>query len=102
MVVLGFAILALVIPVVASVGKLAEAKGQVDTSAADVASWYARHGAVPDDIHDQITIEVDGNAEQVRVEALTVVTLVAVGGLRVEMAVRSEAIAPVSPYRSDR
>jgi ketosteroid isomerase-like protein len=99
-IVLGFAIVALVLPVFSAVGTLAEARGIVDVTAADAAAWFARHGELPAGIDDGIDIEVQVQGDVVQVVASTTVRLIGRSGPDVTLAARATAV--VSPYRSRR
>ena len=100
-VVLGFAILALVLPTVLAAARLSEASAVALEEARGVATWVARHGTQPEQAHRaDITVDViDG---VVHASASIEVQLVSVGGAGVGTTVTSRFAMPISPYRSDR
>ncbi len=99
--ILGFAILAMVLPTVLTVARLTEASTVTGDEARGVAVWVARHGSAPETLHrSDITVEVvDG---VVHVSASIAVDLISVAGASVGTTVTSRYVMPVSPYRSDR
>ena len=99
-VVLGFAILALVVPVFGMVGTLAEARGVVDVIATDTAAWFARHGEIPAGIDDDVAVHVEVREGVVHASASTRVSLLGEAGPAVT--VTSHAAMAISPYRSGR
>ena len=100
-VVLGFAILALVLPTVLAAARLSEASTVALEEARGVATWVARHGTQPVEAHRaDITVDViDG---VVHASASIEVQLISVGGAAVGTTVTSSFAMPISPYRSDR
>ena len=100
-VIIAFAIVAVAIPVLVAVVRLASARSAVTTEAADVASWTARHGSVPDVI-DGLVVEVDTDGHTVRVVVSTEVELLGIGGASVRITVSEEAAATISRFRSNR
>ena len=99
--VLGFAILAIVLPTVLTAARLSEASAVAQNEARGVATWVARHGMAPDTDHrSDITINViDG---VVHVSASIAVDLVSLAGADVGTTVTSRFEMPISPYRSGR
>jgi hypothetical protein len=99
--VLGFAVLAMVLPTVLTVARLSEASAIAGEDARGVAMWVARHGSAPDREHrSDITIEVvDG---VVHVSASIDIDLVSMGGSGVGTTITSSFAMPISPYRSGR
>lgn len=102
MAVIGFAVLALTIPILSTVASIAEAHGEVASVAADAASWYARHGEplASEDLGVDIVYEVDD--ELVVASATRSVSVIAAGGVRVALSASHTARARISPYRSGR
>jgi hypothetical protein len=100
-VVLGFAVLAMVIPVILTAARLSEASAVAGDEARGIATWVARHGSPPDAEHrSDITIDVDDGV--VHVSATIAVELISVAGADVETTVTSRFSMPISPYRSGR
>ena len=99
--ILGFAIVGMVLPIVLTAARLSEASATAGEEARGVAVWVARHGAAPDTNHQSdITIDViDG---VVHVSASISVDLISVGGSDIGTTVTSRFEMPISPYRSDR
>lgn len=100
-VILGFAVVALVLPIVLAVGRLSEASTIAGDEARGVATWVARHGTSPANDH-QSDISIDVSGGVVHVSASIEVELVSVGGAGVATTVTSNFSMPISPYRSDR
>lgn len=98
-VVIAFAVLAVCVPVLSTAARLADARTAATLEAESVASWVARHGAVPS-MDGRFTVDVDTDASMVVVAASTEVEVIGVGGLRITVTVGDEARAPISPYRS--
>ena len=100
-VILGFATLALVIPIVVTAARLAEATSVVGDEARGVATWVARHGVAPDGNHrSDIAIDVSNGA--VHVTASMEVDLISIRGAGIGTSVTSLFSVPISPYRSSR
>ncbi len=101
MLILGFAILAMVLPTVLAVARLSEASAVAHEDARGVATWVARHGTPPQQIHrSDITIDVSDGV--VHVSASIAVDLISVAGSNVGTTVTSSFSMPISPYRSNR
>lgn len=101
MVILGFAIVALVVPLLFMVGAMSHAKTSTQTIASDTAWWYARHGEVrvaPDGYN--VDVATDGSVVTVTVTAA--VPVIAVLDAGPSVAITSRQIAHISPYRSAR
>lgn len=99
-IVVGFAVVLMVLPVMSTVVRLTEASAAVHAAARDNASWIARHGGGPQAI-EEIELTVVDRGSSVEVAATMEVTLVAVGGATVTRTVRSTVEVPVSRYRSE-
>jgi hypothetical protein len=101
MTVLGFAVLAMVLPTVLAVARLSEASAVAGEEARGVATWVARHGSAPEQAHrSDITIEVRDGI--VHVSASIVVDLISFSGADVGTTITSTFAVPISPYRSNR
>ena len=101
MVVLGFAVLAMVLPTILTAARLSEASAVAGEEARGVATWVARHGSAPDTEHrSDISVEVIDDV--VHVSASISVDLITVGGSSVGTTVTSRFAMPISPYRSGR
>ena len=100
-VVLGFAVLAMVLPTVLMTARMSEASSVALEEARGVATWVARHGSPPDQDHrSEITINVvDG---VVHVSAAIEIAIVSIGGADLGTTVTSSFAIPISPYRSNR
>ncbi|MGI9641898.1 MAG: hypothetical protein ACR2N9_03860 [Acidimicrobiia bacterium] len=99
MVVLGFAVLALVVPVLLMVGSLSHAKTTTQTIAADTAWWFARHGSVRE-MPDGYDVELTTDGSRVTVEVTALVPVVALIDSGPVVSITSVASAVISPYRS--
>jgi hypothetical protein len=99
--VIGFAVVAVVLPVLLAVLQLSEAEVRATTAATDVATWMARHGAVPPD-DPAIDVQVAVGTDTVVVRARAPVRVFGVEFTTVEATVERLMEASVSPYRSDR
>lgn len=99
--VVGFAVVALVVPVLLAVLSLAEADVRATTAATDVATWVARHGAMPPE-DETIELSVTMLDDRVVVRARVPVQILGVEFTTVETTVEQRVEASVSPYRSDR
>lgn len=102
MIVLGFATLLVVLPTLTTVARIVDANAVVTAQARDAASWVARHGYQRADQQDGIRVETAIQDGIVRATARATVTLVAIGGAKVERDVVASFDVPISPYRSDR
>ncbi len=98
-IVVGFAVLLLVLPVISTVAELAEARATVHSAARDGAVWVARHGGEPPPV-DGIALSFTESRTAVEVVARREVTLIGVGGATVTRTVMSRVEVPVSSYRS--
>ena len=99
-VILGFAVLAMVIPIVLTAARLSEATSIAGDEARGVATWVARHGVAPDSApQSDITIDVTDGV--VHVSASMAVDLISVGGADFGTTVTSQFSVPISPYRSN-
>ncbi len=98
-IVVGFAVVMMVLPVVSTVARLTEANATVHATARDTAVWVARHGADPPAV-EGVGISVFTSGRSVEVVATQEVVLVGVGGATISRTVRSRVIVPVSQYRS--
>ena len=98
-IVVGFAVVLMVLPVVSMVARLTEANAVVHSTARDAAIWVARHGGDPSGT-DTVQVTVSRTAESVEVVATMEVVLVGVGGTDITRTVRSTVEVPVSRYRS--
>ena len=102
MVVLGFAVVALVIPLFLSVAALTDARARVDATATDAALWVARHGTMPPDRWDDVDITLEQSGDVVTVRATSAVQVLGVDFTAVSATVGVSRAAWVSPYRSGR
>ena len=97
--VVGFAVVLIVLPVLSTIARLTEANATVHAAARDGAVWVARHGDEPPGVEGIMLsiVEADGEVEVV---ASLEVTLVGVGGTAIGRTVRSRVAVPVGAYRS--
>lgn len=100
-IVMGFAVVMFVLPVVSTVARLTEATASVHSAARDGAVWMSRHGEIGPQ-QDGVTISVVRRATSVEVTATRSVFLVGVGTKRVSTTVTSTVLVPISEYRSSR
>jgi len=100
--VLGFAVVALFLPALLAVTRLAGARGTADTVAVDAAEWYARHGRLPPMLSEEVDLSIAEAAGDVQVRATVEVAVIDVGGVSITFPVTSVADVPISPYRSGR
>ena len=100
-VLIGFGILAILLPLLLAVGAVAQARTYTSTEAADIAVWYARHGAMPE-VPDGVVVEVDHANDVIAVRVAVDVEVLPVLGVGPSVSISSTATAPVSPYRSAR
>jgi hypothetical protein len=98
-VVVGFAVLLMVLPVISTVARMAEAHADVHSAARDGAVWVARHGGEPPEA-DGIVVSVAETGDEIRVVATREVDLIGVLGATVARSVRATVTVPVSAYRS--
>jgi hypothetical protein len=99
-IVIGFAIVLMVLPVISMVAKLTEATAVVHGAARDGAVWVARHGGEPPPI-DGVVISIDRLHSEIEVTASRDVALIDFGGTTIVRTVRSRIAVKVSEYRSD-
>jgi hypothetical protein len=99
MIVVGFAVVLMVLPVVSTVARLTEANATVHATARDAAVWIARHGGDPPAV-DGVAVWVVKRENSIEVVATREVVLVGVGGSTLSRTVRSTVEVPVSRYRS--
>ncbi len=102
MIVLGFATLLVVLPTLMTVARIVDANAVVAAEARDAASWVARHGSERGVQREGVRVEVSVGAGVVQATARATVTLVAIGGAKVDREVVATFEAPISPYRSNR
>jgi hypothetical protein len=100
-IVVGFAVILMVLPVISTVAKLTEATTTVHAAARDGAVWVARHGGEPP-VVDGIVVSIVESGNEVEVVAAKEVTLIGVAGATVVRTVRSRVTVPISEYRSTR
>lgn len=98
-IVLGFAVVLMVLPVLSMAARLTEANAVVHAAARDTAVWVARHGSLPPDI-EGIDVQVVDRGDTIEVVATRVVDLMGVGGTTVTRTVRSTIEVSVGLYRS--
>jgi len=101
-IVLGFAVVLIVLPVLTTVARVIDANAAVTSSARDSASWVARHGTQWQGSSDLVAVETSVEGGVATATARASVTLIGVGGLEVTRDVTAIFEVPVSPYRSDR
>ncbi len=99
MIVIGFAVVLMAIPVIGTVARMTEAHADVHSAARDGAVWVARHGGEPPQV-DGIIVSVAETWDEVQVVATREVDLIGVLGATVARTVRSTVTVPVSAYRS--
>lgn len=100
-VVIGFAVVLMVLPVISTVAQLSDAQAVVHGSARDGAVWVARHGGQPPRVQG-VEITMVEEIDRVEVTATKTVELIGVGGAVVTRTVRSTVEVAVSDYRSSR
>ena len=98
-IVIGFAVVLVVLPVIGIVARLTEANATVHAAARDGAVWVARHGGDPPDV-DGIDVTVVKDSVAVEVVATREVDLLGVLGATVGRTVQVTVKVPVSTYRS--
>jgi len=98
-IVVGFAVVLMVLPVIGTVAKLSEATATVHAAARDGAVWVARHGGEPPPV-DGIVVTVAEHNGDVVVVASREVDLIGIGGTTVGRTVHSTVEVSVSDYRS--
>jgi len=102
MIVLGFAVVLVVLPVLATVARVIDANAAVATAARDSASWVARHGTEWEGGSDRVSVSTSVDGGVATATATATVTLIGVGGFEIDRKVVATFKVPVSPYRSDR
>lgn len=100
-IVVGFAVVLMVLPVISTVAKLTEATTTVHAAARDGAVWVARHGGEPP-LVDGVVVSIVESGGEVEIVAAKEVTLVGVAGATIARTVRSSVTVPISEYRSTR
>ncbi|MEN8040499.1 MAG: hypothetical protein ABFR95_03255 [Actinomycetota bacterium] len=100
MIVVGFAVVLMVLPVIAMTARVVDATASVHAAARDAAVWVARHDHQPP-APEGISVSVVRRQGSVRVVASDDVVLIGVGGTNISRTVRSEIEVPVSPFRSN-
>lgn len=98
-IVVGFAVVLLVLPVITTVARLTEANATVNAAARDSAVWVARHGGAPPQA-DGVDLSIVETRDAVEVVATMEVDLVGVGGTTIARTVRSRVTVPVGVFRS--
>jgi alkylation response protein AidB-like acyl-CoA dehydrogenase len=98
-IVVGFAVLLMVLPVISTVARLTEANATAHAAARDSAVWIARHGGEPPEV-EGIELTIVRRAGTVEVYAVQEVRLFGVGGSAVGTVIHSRVEVPVSQYRS--
>jgi hypothetical protein len=98
-IVVGFAVVLMVLPVVSTAARLTEAHATVHAAARDAAVWIARHDGDPPAV-DGVDVSVVSRGHSVEVVATQEVVLVGAGGATLSRTVRSRVEVPVSRYRS--
>jgi hypothetical protein len=102
MIVLGFAVILVVLPVLMTIARVIDANAAVTTAARDSASWVARHGAQWEGGSDRVSVETSVDGGVASATARATVTLIGVGGIKIDRDVVATFEVPVSPYRSNR
>lgn len=102
MLVLGFAVVLVVLPVLVTVARVIDANAVVSSEARDSASWLARHGVEKPGAASGVSVESSVTGGVAHATATANVTLVGVGGVHIDRTVVASYDAPLSPYRSDR
>ena len=102
MIVLGFAVVGMALPLFLSVAALADARTRADVAATDAALWVARHGSLPDEQVDGVDLIVEESDDVVSVRATTTVEVLGFEFTSVSASVGVDRRAWVSPYRSGR
>lgn len=102
MIVLGFAVVLVVLPVLATVARVIDANAAVTTAARDSASWVARHGTPWEGGSDSVSVATSVDGGVASATATATVTLIGVGGIEIDRRVVATFEVPVSPYRSDQ
>lgn len=102
MIVAGFLVMAVTLPTLHAVVRLADGHARVAAAADDHATWFARHGTSLHDDRQDILTTVTVEGDHVTARSTVSVELIAIGGATVQVSVSEEATARASPYRSDR
>lgn len=98
-IVVGFAVILMVLPVIGTVARLSEATATVHAAARDGAVWVARHGGEPPHV-DGVVVTVAEHDGEIVVAAFQEVSLIGIGGTTVARTVQSTVEVRVSKYRS--
>ncbi|VAW06529.1 hypothetical protein MNBD_ACTINO01-831 [hydrothermal vent metagenome] len=101
-IVLGFATVLLVLPTLVAVARLVDASAMAGSQARDAAMWMARHGTELVSQDQRIDIDTTVEGSIVRSTAHARVTLLSVGGAKVERFIEVSYEVPISRYRSRR
>lgn len=101
MIVVGFVVALITLPVLLTVVRMADASDVAGAEARSVAEWVARHGVMPSqpmsgDVH------VDSDGSTVTVSSTIRVDVLAIGGTKIGTDVSATYAIPIAPYRSDR
>lgn len=100
-IVLGFAVVMLVLPIIMTVARITEAQSLVHSAARDGALWVARHGGDPPAV-DGIELHTVAGSNVIEVVATDEVDLIGVGGTTLARTVSATVEVPISAYRSRR
>ena len=102
MIVLGFAVILVVLPVLITIARVIDANAAVATAARDSASWVARHGTQWEEGSDRVSVVTSVDAGVATATARATVTLIGVGAIKINREVVATFEVPISPYRSRR
>jgi predicted nucleic acid-binding protein len=102
LIVLGFAVILVILPVLTTVARVIDANAAVSTVARDSASWVARHGTQWEGGIEGVSVETSVDGGVATATARASVTLIGVAGVQVARDVVATFSAPISPYRSDQ
>lgn len=102
MIVLGFAVILVVLPVLTTVARVIDANAAATTTARDSASWVARHGTQWEGAGDGVSVATSVDGGVVTATARATVTLIGVGAIKIDREVVATFEVPISPYRSRR
>jgi hypothetical protein len=101
-IVLGFAVILVVLPVLTTIARVIDANAAVTTVARDSASWAARHGTQWEGGSERVSVETSVDGGTATSTARATVTLIGVGGMKIDREVVATFQVPVSPYRSNQ
>ena len=102
MVTIGFAIVAFVLPVLMMTLSYSEAQAEARLAAVDAAAWVARHGVLPSEAPDGVSLTIDSSGDTVVVSARSTVRLLGIDFGTVEAEAATVGHSRLSPYRSGR